>query len=154
MRKRCNRVVRPLVNTLNALTRLTPAEVMAEELALLSSLESVSRGRHPGRQEWDSLADVVNIIETVTVQGLLCVSAALIRAAETGMHAAATRYREGGPLRLSGKALRAMRVLVATWVECLRTWSRRAVTKARHDTAERIRRGLLSGECVVVEVPL
>lgn len=131
---------------------LSPAEHTALSLALLSSLDYIARGQHPGRAEWDDMADVVNVLDTLRAQGREPIDTADIEAVETAMAEAAARYKAGRPLRMDGRGLTLLSALVARWLDIARTMTRAEMQRLREDTDRRIRAAVKAGTCRVVDM--
>lgn len=131
---------------------LTEREHVALSLALLSSLDTIARGSHPGRAEWDALADVVNVLDTLRAQGAEGIEPAHIEAVKESMAKAGGRYKAGRPLRMDGEGLSLLRDLVHAYLRWAETATRREIAQAQHDTSERIRAALLVGGCKVVDM--
>lgn len=132
---------------------LTPHEHTELTLSLLSSLDTLARGRHPGRAEWDAMADVVNVLDTLREQGRIGgITGADIELVERAMAAAAGRYRAGRPMRMDGRGLQILRELVLAWINLTETMTRGELLEAYVDTAARIRSALADGTCKVVAI--
>lgn len=132
---------------------LTPGEHADLSLALLSAMDSLARGSFPGRPEWEAMADVVNVLDTLRAQGRLTgITEADIAAVEQSMALAGGRYHAGRPLRLDGKGFRLLRELVLLWLDLTQTMTRAELLEAYVDTAARIRSALADGTCKVVAI--
>lgn len=133
-------------------TVLTEREHQALSLGLLSSLDSIARGEHPGRAEWDDMADVVNVLDTLRVQGVIDLDAGDVERVEASMAEAAERHNAGRGLRMDGPGLSLLRELVVAWLAMAKTMTRAQLQDARTDTDRRIRAAVKAGTCKVVEV--
>lgn len=146
MRKRSRYTPKP--SALSPLAHLMPlpkAERDRRALRILSAIDTIASGSHPGREEWDELANVINRVDTVVSSGRLAVedvpaTMALIVQAEDGMQAAGVRYRKGRPMRLDGPALAALREIAQAWIWCMDHWTEGAIWQADRDTLARIER--------------
>jgi hypothetical protein len=137
---------RPQQVSLSPLAHLMPLpkpERDRRALRLLSAIDTIASGSHPGRDEWEEVASAINRIDTVVSSGRLVVedrdaTMALIVQAEEGLQAAAARYRRGKPMRLDGVALEALREIARVWLWCVDHWTEGDVWRAERDTIARI----------------
>lgn len=132
--------------------RLSEREHTALSLGLLSSLDTIARGQHPGKDEWQDMADVVNVLVTLKAQGRIEVDGAEIERVEQAMVEAAGRYKAGRPLRMDGAGLVALQGLVHAWLELARTMTRAQLQRVRDDTDARVRAAVRSGKATVADV--
>lgn len=140
MRKHSTRRPRALINPL---TRMSPAPKSKRDRVMLSfhtALESMVSGRHPGEEEWRSLSDAVNSIETLVGMGKLLDHEVMpmVDAAIAAMVGAAKRYRAGNGMRLDGVGMEAMRRIIDVYDQCLIGFTEAEMAEAQHRTQERL----------------
>lgn len=139
----------------NPLARLAPmpsTERMRVALKLLSAIDAIAAGRHPGKDDWNGICDAINVIDTLAVQGRVVVADGLISAAEQAMRDAARRHKEGRGMRFDGPGLQAVREVAGQYLWLADNWTEAQFKQAIRDTVERIRRALASGTVTSVEV--
>jgi hypothetical protein len=130
----------------------TASEHLARVLSLHSSLDTIARGSHPGRAEWDALADVVNQLQTLAARDAVRIEPGMIDAVEGAMAKAGGRYKAGRPLRMDGEGLSLLRECVEAYLLWAEGATRREITGLATDTAARIRVAVLLGGCKVVDM--
>lgn len=140
MRKRSHRIQRALINPL---TRMSPAPKQKRERVLLSfhtALESIAVGKHPGEEEWRSLSDCINTVETLVNMGKLIEQEVMpvVCAAIEGMVGAARRFRAGQGMRLDGPGIKALREVVGIYEQCLEGLTEAEMAHAQHETQLRL----------------
>lgn len=137
---------RPIPVIVNPLKLLAPApkedrdRVMA---AFNSALDMMARHENPNRAEWEQLADAVNQVETLAMEmGCLDPDEVMpsVDQAIKAMAECAKRWRAGGPLRLSGPGLEALRDVIAFFEQALECLTGAEMAKARDLTQARINR--------------
>jgi len=139
-RKHSNRIPRALINPL---TRMRPAPKSKRDRVMLSfhtALEAMAGGKHPGEEEWRSLSDAINTLETMVLMGKLLDHEVmpLVTAAIEGMVHAARRYRAGQGMRLDGPGFTALREIVAVYEQCLQGFTEAEMAEAQHQTQQRL----------------
>lgn len=109
--------------------------------AFYTALEMIARQEHPGEAEWRDLADIVNVVETLMLDGRLLREEVepLIAAGTAGMAAAGYRWRDGHGVRLDAAGLQAMRRLLEVYEACRAELSTADMEAARRATANRVR---------------
>lgn len=146
MRKRSR--YRPQPVSLSPLALLHPLPQRERErrvLRLLSAIDTIASGSHPGRAEWDEVANAINRVDIAVTTGRLSVedvpaTMALIVTAEDGLRAAGSRYAHGRPMRVDGLALAALREVAQAYIWCLEHWTEGDLWRLDRDTLERIER--------------
>lgn len=140
MRKHTKRRERALINPL---TRMAPAPKAKRDRVMLSfhtALEAMAAGKHPGEEEWRSLSDAINTLETMVQMGKLVDHEVMpmVDAAIAGMVAAAKRYRAGQGMRLDGPGFTALREIIAAYDQCLQGFTEAEMAEAQHQTQLRL----------------
>lgn len=140
-RRRPRRPFRAGVTALDRLMARIRPEPGRSIAALQSALEVVTRGQRPEEAEWRDLADVVNHVETLMLEGYLLREevAPMVAAGTAGMTAAAERWRAGHGVRLDAAGLKAMRDLLAAYEACAAELEPSVMEGIRRLTADRIR---------------
>jgi len=142
MRKRS--AYRPKAVLSNPLALMRPASVAQRNAVLLqfyTALESMARGDHPGEEEWRSLSDCVNSVETLALTlGKLVPDEVMptVNAAIEGMVAASVRFRAGKGMRLDAAGLDALRDVVGIYGQCLESLTEREMSLAQSETQRRV----------------
>jgi hypothetical protein len=141
MRKRSK--YRPKAVMLNPLASLRPAPEKAKNqvmLKFLSALQELMHGRHPGVDEWRSLSDAVNTVETLALHfGKLIPREVMptVNRAIAGMVAASKRYTSGQGMRLDAEGLSALREIIGIYGDCLDGLTEREMAQAQAETQRR-----------------
>jgi hypothetical protein len=142
MRKRSK--YRPRAVITNPLTLLQPgtaADKARVMLNFLTALDAMANGRHPGVDEWRSLSDAINTVETLALgMGKLVPSEVMpdINAAIEGMVHASRRFKAGQGARLDGPGLQALRRVVDIYGQCLDGFTAREMAMAQAETQRRV----------------
>lgn len=134
---------RPRAVITNPLTIFAPAEKGQRDgvmLDFLTALESMAAGRHPGVEEWRSLSDAINTVETLANLGNLSPAEVMptVNAAIAGMVGASKRYQAGQGMRLDAAGLQALRDVVAIYGDCLEALTAREMARAQAETQRRV----------------
>lgn len=113
------------------------AEVM---LLFLTALDAMASGTKPGEQEWRSLSDSINTIETLVQQGKLPAAETmpLVDAACEAMVSAAARHRAGLRMGFSGSGLQAVRDVVTVYDQCMTVLTEHEMAMAQQETQRRV----------------
>lgn len=122
-RVRIDRNKNPL-HRFSALNRLMGAQIANEpmtdadagelEIAVLTSLDAVTRG-HGTTREWDSLARCINQSWTLANKGIGAEMIPLLIEAQEAMRRVAKRFRETGKVAFDGEGLQTVREAISTW---------------------------------------
>lgn len=138
------RKYRPKPIMADPLSLLRPAPKAERDrvmLAFLTALEAMARGDHPGEEEWRSLSDCVNSVETLCLTMGKLVAAEvmpLVNNAIAGMVMAANRYKAGQGMRLDGQGLHALRQVIDVYGQCLESLTEREMSEAQRITQRRV----------------
>lgn len=134
----------------NPLARLMPIRKEVREQLMLraySALEAITAGRHPGESEWRDLADVVNVVETLTVdlKRLPPLTLAHTETASQSLRDAARRFKDTNTVRLDAAGITALRSVLEIYDQCLGTFTERAMEEAFQRTKDVIEQMLRKG---------
>lgn len=136
---------RPRAVISDPLSLMRPAGKQQRDLLMaryLAAVEMISRGKHPGPQEWRDLSDVINTVETLAVcLRKLEVDEVMpsVNAAIAAMVDAARRYEAGKGMRFDAQGLEAVRDVIAMYGQCLDGLTEREMAMARAETELRIK---------------
>lgn len=142
MRKRSP--YRPRAVMANPLAALAPAPKAKRDRVIgefLSSLDTMARGSHPGEEEWRSLSDAVNTVETLALAlGKLNPAEVMptVNACIAAMVGAAKRFQAGQGMRLDAAGLEALRDVIDIYDQCLAGLTEREMTQAQAETQRRV----------------
>lgn len=142
MRKRSAYRPKPVIS--DPLSMLRPAAKADRDRVMgqfLSSLQTMVSGAHPGEEEWRSLSDSVNTVETLALQlGKLDAAEVMptVTAAIAAMVAAANRFKAGQGMRLDAQGLQALRDVLAIYEQCLEGLTEREMALAQAETQRRM----------------
>ena len=138
MRKRSK--YRPGMVITDPLSLLRPASKERQDAVMLNfytALHELTNGNHPGTEEWRSLSDCINTVETLATR-LEKLDAAqvmpLVNTAIAGMVGAANRFKAGKGMRLDAAGLEALRDVVAVYGQCLSQLTEREMAVAQAET--------------------
>lgn len=119
------------------------------------ALANITSGQNPTDDDWRLLADAINLVETLVLQGIAQDESGLLHDAITAM--AEAFYRAGqdsARMRLTGPGIAAIRAVLADWGACLEQLPERTVIEAHIATdrriAEKLRRYSLGNRSAVV----
>lgn len=141
-RKRSKYRARPVIS--DPLTLLRPAEPTQKTdvmLAFLTALDCIATGDNPGEEEWRSLSDAINSVETLALHfGKLNPHQVMpiINRAIAGMAKAAHRYRDGKGMRLDADGLLALREVIDIYAQALDGLTAREMSLAQKETQRRV----------------
>ena len=147
--RRPRRVPRLVISDpLSLLRPASPERSRGVMLAFLTALDEIARGKHPGEEEWRSLADCINTLETMVMMQMIGGELMMptVNAAIEAMATAAKRYRAGQGMRLDGAGLDALRKVVDIYGQCLELLTERQMALAQQRTQERMLVLLKAGE--------
>lgn len=143
-RKRCIRKVYARVNPIQLAMEgaaITPKDALDRlRLVELSAIESFRAGT-ASKEDWKALADLLNVCETMTHEGIGREAIPACQAAQAALERAHDRHKETGRYGIDGPGLQALRDLYE-WHDAQRTAIARsqyerliALTAARMRTA-------------------
>jgi hypothetical protein len=110
-------------------------------LAFYTALDAMACGKHPGEQEWRSLSDAVNTVETLALvlrklDGAQVMP--LVHSAIKAMVGACERFKAGQGMRLDGAGLQALRDVVDVYRQCLEGLTEHEMAMAQAETQRRL----------------
>ena len=149
MSRRPRRIPRPVISDpLSLLRPVSPERSRGVMLAFLTALDEIARGKHPGVEEWRSLADCVNTLETLALTNDIFGEGVMpaVNAAIEAMATAAKRYRAGHGMRLDGPGMEELRTVIEIYGLCLKLLTERQMALAQQRTQARMRVLLRAGE--------
>ena len=128
---------------LNPLLLIQPtpkAERDATMLRFYSALDAMTRGEHPGEEEWRDMSDAVNLVETLVDMGRLSAEQVMptVHSAVDVMRKAAHRYFSGQAMRVDGPGLQSLREVLDVYGQCMERLTGYEIAKAAELTQERI----------------
>lgn len=142
MKKRSKYKPRPVIT--DPLSFMRPASKERQDAVMLkfyTALHELTNGNHPGTEEWRSLSDCINTVETLATH-LEKLDAhevmPLVNAAIAGMVAAANRFKAGKGMRLDSAGLEALRDVVDIYGQCLSQLTEREMAVAQQVTQRRV----------------
>lgn len=137
-----------LVTTYNLLDTLfaapdqpMPADKRRHQLTrMYGGLHALETASAPTPDDWRTVSDAVNLMETLVVDMHLCEdTAGLLADAVAALALAGARHLEtGAPLRLDGPGISAVRAVLADYASVLETLSERTMTECHRRTERRI----------------
>jgi hypothetical protein len=140
----------------NPLARLMPVSKEVRDrltLRAYSALEAIARGEHPGEEEWRDLADVCNVVETLTLdmRRLPALTLAYTETASESLRDAAHRFSDTRKIRVDGPGLASLRGLLEIYSQALEALTERVMEEAFARTKQVIEKKLRDGaEAVTV----
>lgn len=103
------------------------------------AMASITSGESPTDEDWRLIADAVNLVETLVLQGVAQDESCLLHDAITAMAEAFYRAdQDSARMRLTGPGLAAIRAVLADWGTCLEQLPERTVIEAHIATDRRI----------------
>lgn len=104
------------------------------------ALDAIARDADPNPDDWRSVADAINLVDTLVQQGHAQDADGLLKDALDAMQAAWQRSeRTGQPMRLDGPGLTACRAILIDWRACLEQLPERTIIAAHIATERRLR---------------
>jgi hypothetical protein len=110
-------------------------------LAFLTAIESMRAGAHPGVDEWRSLSDAVNTVETLAIWQKKVDPAEVmptVNAAIAAMVHASRRFKAGQGMRLDARGLEALRDVIGLYEQCATLFTEREMAMAQAETQRRV----------------
>lgn len=119
------------------------------------ALASITSGESPTDEDWRLIADAINLVETLVLQGIAQDESGLLHDAITAVAEAFDRAdQDSARMRLTGPGLAAIRAVLADWGACLEQLPERTVIEAHiandRRIAEKLRRHGLGNRAKVV----
>lgn len=118
------------------------------------AMASITSGESPTDEDWRLIADAINLVETLVLQGVAQDESGLLHDAITAMAEAYRADQDSARMRLTGPGLAAISAVLADWGVCLEQLPERTVIEAHIATdrriAEKLRRYSLGNRAKVV----
>ena len=142
MKKRSNyRPKSVLTDPLSMLRPVSKERLAPVMLGFLTAIEAMRTGDHPGVDEWRSLSDAVNTVETLSIHQKKVDPAEVmptVNAAIAAMVMASRRFKAGQGMRLDGPGLEALRDVIALYEQCATLFTEREMAMAQAETQRRV----------------
>lgn len=134
----------------NPLARLMPVPRAVRDRLVLrayTALEAIARGEHPGEQEWRDLADVINVLETLTLtmRRLPVLTMAYVETASESLRDAVKRFDSTQTVRVDGPGLAALRGALEIYEQAMATFTEAVMLEAFETTKRVIEQKLRDG---------
>lgn len=117
MKKRCNRkiwstAINPIAHAMAGASFVDEISLSKLRLGELGAIDALSKGLGTV-QDWKTVADMMNIAETMGRHGIGPEVLPYCQEAQQGLQEAARRYEKTGKMGLSGSAIQALREVYA-----------------------------------------
>ena len=135
---------RPRALLANPLSRMAKAPKHKVDRVLsmfMLALDSMVRGSNPSVDDWRTISDVINSIETMALgQGKLVPSEVMptINASIAAMVRAKDRFQAGQGMRLDGAGAEAIRSVIDFYAQCLEGFTEYEIAQAQAETQRRV----------------
>lgn len=130
-----------LINPMTLLQEAPKAKRNKVMLDFYTALESISKGQHPGENEWRSLSDAVNLVEVIADDLVMLDRSEVLPVVESavdGMVAAANRYKDGKGMRFDANGLASLREILSIYDYCLLTMKERVIEMAQDIVTKKV----------------
>jgi len=123
----------------------SPTEPMAQSMRLhqltcmWQALRNLETAATPSVDDWRVLSDSVNLLETLVVMGEVQDGSGLLHDATKALHLAGKRHQRGGPIRLDGAGMHAVRSVLQDYAEVIEQLPARTMVRCHRQTEKRIR---------------
>lgn len=116
-----------------------PAAIRTHQLTRMwQGLAAIEQAPQPTTDDWRSVSDAVNLMETLVELGVLEDGQGLLQDAVAGMAMAGKRALQGGAIRLDGQGIRAVRAILEDYAEATAVLPARVMVRAHRKTEARI----------------
>ena len=121
-------------------TEPLPAEKRTYQLTrMYQGLHELEQGAHPTPEDWRLVSNAVNLLETLVVEMKVCEdNAGLLHDAIASLAKAGKRHKCGGPLRLDGEGIKAVRSILDDYAALLEVLPARTMVRCHRLTERRI----------------
>lgn len=120
-------------------TEPLPQEWRTHQLTnMWDGLRDLEQHPNPDTSAWRVCSDAVNLMETLVEQGEVQDAQGLLADAVAALAEAGKRHHAGGPLRLSGPGMQAVRAVLEDYSEVIAFLSARTMIRAHRKTEQRI----------------
>lgn len=123
----------------------SPTEPLATEkrqhqlLRMYQGLASLETSPEPSTEDWRLCSDAVNLMETLVLEMKVCEdTTGLLMDAITALAKAGQRHMAGGPIRLDGSGIQAVRAVLSDYADVLEALPARTMVRCHRLTEKRI----------------
>ena len=123
----------------------SPTEPLATEkrqhqlLRMYQGLASLETSPEPSTEDWRLCSDAVNLMETLVMEMKVCEdTTGLLMDAITALAKAGQRHMAGGPIRLDGAGIQAVRAVLSDYADVLEVLPARTMVRCHRLTEKRI----------------
>lgn len=123
----------------------SPTEPLATEkrqhqlLRMYQGLASLETSPEPSTEDWRLCSDAVNLMETLVLEMKVCEdTTGLLMDAITALAKAGKRHMAGGPIRLDGAGIQAVRAVLSDYADVLEVLPARTMVRCHRLTEKRI----------------
>ncbi len=123
----------------------SPTEPLAAEkrqhqlLRMYQGLASLETSPEPSTEDWRLCSDAVNLMETLVLEMKVCEdTTGLLMDAITALAKAGKRHMAGGPIRLDGAGIQAVRAVLSDYADVLEVLPARTMVRCHRLTEKRI----------------
>lgn len=123
----------------------SPTEPLATEkrqhqlLRMYQGLASLETSPEPSTEDWRLCSDAVNLMETLVLEMKVCEdTTGLLMDAITALAKAGQRHMAGGPIRLDGAGIQAVRAVLSDYADVLEVLPARTMVRCHRLTEKRI----------------
>lgn len=105
-----------------------------QTMQMWQALAALETAPAPDRNDWRICSDAVNLLGTLVAMGELADESSLLDDAKEALLSAGKRAMEGGPIRLDGPGIHAVRAVLEDYATALSILPARTVIKAHRQT--------------------
>lgn len=123
----------------------SPTEPLSAEkrqyqlLRMYQGLASLETSPEPSTEDWRLCSDAVNLMETLVLEMKVCEdTTGLLMDAITALAKAGQRHMAGGPIRLDGAGIQAVRAVLSDYADVLEALPARTMVRCHRLTEKRI----------------
>lgn len=123
----------------------SPTEPIEEEkrtyqlLRIYEGLRALEMAEEPSFSDWILCSDAVNLTEALVEMGVAEDTTGLLDEAATALGRAGERFLKGGPIRLDGAGITAVRAIVQSYAELVAQVPKRTILQAHRRAETRLR---------------
>lgn len=108
-------------------------------LRMYQGLASLETSPEPSTEDWRLCSDAVNLMETLVLEMKVCEdTTGLLMDAITALAKAGQRHMAGGPIRLDGAGIQAVRAVLSDYADVLEVLPARTMVRCHRLTEKRI----------------
>lgn len=123
----------------------SPTEPLTQEkrqyqlLRMYEGLRALEIAPEPSTEDWRLCSDAVNLVETLVLEMKVCEdTTGLLMDAITALAKAGQRHMAGGPIRLDGAGIQAVRAVLSDYADVLEALPARTMVRCHRMTEKRI----------------